>query len=69
MLHLKDCVFENGVQRCVRPGTGVVRWEEPMRLIAREKPELTGLLEESSPARYAQDCAFFAEKYEEAANG
>lgn len=69
VLHLKDCVFENGVQRCVRPGTGVVRWEEPMRLIAREKPELTGLLEESSPARYAQDCAFFAEKYEEAANG
>ena len=37
--------------------------------IAREKPELTGLLEESSPARYAQDCAFFARKYEEAANG
>lgn len=36
VLHLKDCVFENGAQRCVRPGTGVVRWEEPMRLIARE---------------------------------
>lgn len=69
VLHLKDCVFENGAQRCVRPGTGVVRWEEPMRLIAREKPELTGLLEESSPARYAQDCAFFTRKYEEAANG
>ena len=37
--------------------------------IAREKPELTGLLEESSPAHYAQDCGFFTRKYEEAANG
>ena len=67
VLHLKDCVFENGVQRCVPPGEGVVSFGALLRRVAREKPGITGLLEESSPARFAADCAFFDSETEKAA--
>lgn len=69
VLHLKDCVFEHGVQKCVRPGTGVVHWQAPLRWVSREKPRIIGLLEESSPERYAQDCAYFEQSYQQAAAG
>lgn len=67
VLHLKDCVFdEQGVQKCVRPGTGLVCYDALMANIKASKPEIIGLLEESDPEHFAQDCAFFARQLENA---
>ena len=63
---MKDCVFENGVQRCVRPGTGVVNYTALMCHVKQEKPEIIGLLEESAPQYFAADCAFFGKLWEQA---
>lgn len=59
VLHLKDCVFQNGVQQCTRPGEGLICYERLMRHIKAEKPYIIGLLEESSPAHFKADCDFF----------
>lgn len=67
VLHLKDCVFdEHGVQKCVRPGTGLVCYDALMRNVKAAKPEIIGLLEESDPEHFAQDKAFFASQLEKA---
>lgn len=62
VLHLKDCVFdENGVQRCTRPGDGVIVYDSLMKHVRQEKKQIIGLVEESTPERFSQDCAFFAD--------
>lgn len=67
VLHLKDCVFdENGQQKCVRPGTGLVAYDALMANVKAAKPEIIGLLEESDPDHFAADCEFFAARLEEA---
>ena len=66
VLHLKDCVFEKGVQKCVRPGTGLVCYDALMRNVRAAKPEIIGLLEESDPRHFAQDAAFFAQRFAQA---
>ena len=61
VLHLKDCVFdENGVQHCTRPGEGLVVYDSLMKHVREEKKQIIGLLEESDPVHFHQDCAFFA---------
>lgn len=64
VLHLKDFVFDsNGTQRCVIPGTGLVDYRPMMKWIKQNKPYIIGLLEESTPERYKNDCAFFAREW------
>lgn len=66
VLHLKDCVFDaDGVQQCTKPGEGLIVYDSLMRNL-RAKPQIIGLLEESNAARFSDDCAFFARKFEEA---
>ena len=57
-LHLKDCVFEGEDQKYRHPGEGIFCYEELMRQVAQWKPYIIGTLENSSPDRYAADCAF-----------
>lgn len=65
VLHLKDCVFdENGVQQCTRPGKGLVVYDSLMRHIRQEKPQIIGLLEESSPEHFKEDCNFFSKAFQ-----
>ncbi len=60
VLHLKDCVFDsNGVQVCTRPGEGLICYESLFRHLREEKPQIIGLLEESSPEYFAKDREFF----------
>lgn len=66
VLHLKDCVFdENGVQQCTRPGKGLVVYDSLLQHVQQEKPQIIGLLEESSPEYFKRDCNFFANLFHE----
>lgn len=61
VLHLKDCVFdEKGVQQCTRPGEGLIVYDSLMQHVRQEKKQIIGLLEESDPVHFRQDCDFFA---------
>ena len=61
VLHLKDCVFDaDGVQVCTRPGEGLIGYESLMRHVKEQKPQIIGLLEESSPEHFVRDRGFFA---------
>lgn len=66
VLHLKDCVFKDGVQSCTRPGEGLIDYTSLMKHLKAEKPQIIGLLEESDRHRFAAECEFFREKYREA---
>lgn len=62
VLHLKDCVFDAaGVQKCVEPGTGLIDQKPVMQFVKQSKPYIIGLLEESNPARFEKDCAFYTQ--------
>ena len=63
-LHLKDCVFEGEDQKYRHPGEGLFCYEELMRQVAQWKPYIIGTLENSSPDRYAADCAYLQAMYE-----
>lgn len=63
-LHLKDCVFEGEDQKYRHPGEGIFCYEELMRQVSRWKPYIIGTLENSSPDRYADDCAYLQAMYE-----
>ena len=63
-LHLKDCVFEGEDQKYRHPGEGIFCYEELMRQVAQWKPYIIGTLENSSPDRYAADCAYLQAMYE-----
>lgn len=69
VLHLKDCVFDQkGVQVCTPPGEGLICYDSLMRNLKQQKPHIIALLEESNPKRFAKDCAFFEQKYNNAAD-
>ncbi|MBR2528370.1 MAG: sugar phosphate isomerase/epimerase [Blautia sp.] len=64
VLHLKDFVFEGQKQSYRHPGEGHFDYSCLMEHISKEKPHIIGLLENSSPDRFQEDCAFLARKYE-----
>lgn len=64
VLHLKDCIFDpRGTQKCVRPGTGLIRHQPLMKLVKKNKPYMIGLLEGTGPADFARDCAYFQQQW------
>ena len=63
-LHLKGCVFEGAEQKYRHPGEGIFCYEELMRQVSMWKPYIIGTLENSSPERYAEDCAYLERQYE-----
>lgn len=67
VLHLKDGDFtENREQLFRHPGEGVFHYEELMRQL-RNKPYIVGLLENSTPERFREDCAYLEREYEKVA--
>lgn len=66
VLHLKDFVFEGVSQKFRHPGEGKFDYTELMKQIKSEKPYIIGLLENSSPERYAEDCAYLQKQFEQA---
>ncbi|MDO4805255.1 MAG: sugar phosphate isomerase/epimerase family protein [Lachnospiraceae bacterium] len=58
VLHLKDFVFDGQKQLYRHPGEGHFHYEALMKHIRTQKPHIIGLLENSSPDRYADDCAY-----------
>lgn len=64
VLHLKDCVFKNGVQSCTRPGEGLIDHKGLMKHIKEGKPEIIGLLEESDPEHFEEDCRFWGRRFD-----
>ena len=64
VLHLKDCVVDDaGVQKCVQPGQGLIRPQTVLKLVKQSKPYIIGLIEESTPARFASDCNFYTQLF------
>lgn len=68
VLHLKDYIFEEGAenQSYRRPGHGVFDYTELMKQVRANKPMIVGLLENSSPATYKEDCAYLQARFDEA---
>ncbi|MCR5293911.1 MAG: sugar phosphate isomerase/epimerase [Lachnospiraceae bacterium] len=66
VLHLKDFVFDGAKQLYRHPGEGHFSYAPLMRFIKEKKPHIIGLLENSSPDRYAGDRAFLKEQFEKA---
>ena len=68
VLHLKDGDFTAEREQLFRhPGEGVFHYGELMRQLRRNKPYIVGLLENSSPERFREDCAYLDREYENAA--
>ena len=63
VLHLKDFVFDNVKQLYRHPGEGHFHYEALMRHIHEQKPHIIGLLENSSPDRFADDCAYLEAQF------
>lgn len=64
VLHLKDCVFSGREQLFRHPGEGIFDYSELMRQVADSKPQIIGLLENSTPDRYHADCRYLQEQYD-----
>jgi len=64
LLHLKDCVFTDGMQDCRCPGTGLIQYNRLMKHVKNGKPEIIGLLEESSREDFTADCQFFKQQFD-----
>ena len=62
VLHLKDFVFDGSKQLYRHPGEGHFYYPALMKHIIEGKPQIIGLLENSTPDRYAQDCAYLEEQ-------
>lgn len=58
VLHLKDFVFDGSKQLYRHPGEGHFHYPALMRHIKDGKPGIIGLLENSTPDRYRQDCEY-----------
>ena len=58
VLHLKDFVFDGSKQLYRHPGEGHFHYPALMRHIKAGKPQIIGLLENSTPDRYRQDCEY-----------
>ncbi len=67
VLHLKDGDFtENREQLFRHPGEGVFHYEELMRQLKEKKPYIVGLLENSTPERFYEDCKYLDEQFAKA---
>ena len=58
VLHLKDFVFDGEKQLYRHPGEGHFCYEALMKHIRERKPHIIGLLENSSPERFEDDCSY-----------
>ena len=63
VLHLKDFVFEGSRQLYRHPGEGHFYYPALMAHIKKEKPQIIGLLENSSPEHFKRDCAYLQTQY------
>ncbi len=63
VLHLKDFVFDGEKQLYRHPGEGHMNYAPLMQYIAKEKPQIIGLLENSSPDRFESDCAYLEKEF------
>lgn len=66
VLHLKDFVFDGERQLFRHPGEGNFSYTELMRQLKAGKPQIIGLLEDSSRERFHEDCRFLQAAYERA---
>lgn len=66
VLHLKDFVFDGEKQLYRHPGEGHFNYNALMKHIKSDKPHIIGLLENSSPDRFEDDCSFLRRAYAEA---
>ena len=62
VLHLKDFVFDGNKQLYRHPGEGHFYYPALMRHL-ESKPHIIGLLENSSPDRYEEDCRFISSSF------
>jgi len=58
VLHLKDFVFDGEKQLYRHPGEGHFNYEALMSHVRERKPHIIGLLENSSPERFEDDCSY-----------
>ena len=65
VLHLKDFVFEGEKQLFRHPGEGHFHYPALMRHVNEKKPMIIGLLENSTPERYREDCAYIVRQAEQ----
>ena len=56
-------LYGDRVQKCVQPGQGLIRPQTVLKLVKQSKPYIIGLIEESTPARFASDCNFYTQLY------
>lgn len=60
VLHIKDCIYTDAwTQKVVPPGEGIMDFSELMRQVRRSGRDFPAILEESTPARFLEDCRFF----------
>ena len=65
VIHLKDGDFTEGREQIFcRPGKGVFCYEELMRQLSLKKPCIVGILENSSPESFREDCDYLEEQYQ-----
>ena len=63
VLHLKDFVFDGEKQLYRHPGEGHMNYAPLMQYVAEKKPQIIGLLENSSPDRFESDCAYLEKEF------
>lgn len=63
VLHLKDFCFEGELHKYQPVGEGCFCFPAIMEEIRAWKPEIIGILENSSPERYHRDCSFLQEQF------
>jgi L-ribulose-5-phosphate 3-epimerase len=63
IVHAKDFVCEDGVFRSVPAGEGMLNYDLFLRLVKRQKPYVSVLLEDTNPATMAGTAAFVTGAY------
>lgn len=66
VLHLKDFVFDGQKQLYRHPGEGHFDYSCLMRHVKEMKPQIIGLLENSSPDRFDGDVAYLKDQFDKA---
>ena len=67
VLHLKDFIFDGAKQLYRHPGEGHFYYPALMRHVKTKKPQIIGLLENSTPDRYQEDLAYLQAQYDQTA--
>lgn len=66
VLHLKDCVLEDGAIRGVPIGQGDMNFAPLLRFIKYDRPHLQGIMEETKEEHLADSIAYLNRLYDEA---